>query len=131
MPAHIRNTDLCALMDDERPARERERIEAALARSPQGAERLAAWRRNDAALRYAFSAAGEGMAAAPVIEAASARSEPYDAPLTDASASKGRASRGRCSTGGLRNAKAALIAGFAGGAGAAAITFATLLLAVR
>lgn len=122
MPAHIRNTDLCALMDGECAARERDRIEAALALRPQYAERLAAWRRNDAALRYAFSVS-DREAAAPVIEATpvgrEASREPSDAPLTHAPVSRT----------GLRNAKAAVTAAIFGAAGAAAITFGALLFA--
>ena len=51
----MRNAELCEYLDRERPTDTRRQIEAALAASPQLAERLAVWRSNDSALRLALA----------------------------------------------------------------------------
>ena len=55
MTSH-QNADLCAFLDQECGASERRRIDAELGELPPLAERVAAWRRNDAALRTALLA---------------------------------------------------------------------------
>ncbi len=127
-PETVRNADLCALMDGECGPGARERIEAELALSPQCADRLALWRRNDAALRLALAGApGPGAfrapAAAPVIDGSLAMRPDASEPLADVHS--GRSAHDRM----MRNARAATIAAFAGGAGAGAIALAILLLA--
>ena len=122
MRKSVDNIDLCALMDAECSGSDRRRIEAELALSPHCAQRLTAWRRNDAALRFALCAAisdDAGRIAAPAPPAP----DPHDAPLRDAA---GRRHRGQASS-----VRAAAIAAFAGGAGAAALALAVLVLSGR
>lgn len=117
----VSNRDLCALMDGECGPAAGARIEAALALSPQCAERLALWRRNDAALRFAVAGGGGGGAqranAAPVIEGMPALPERADA--------ESRVELARL----RRKSRAATVAAVAGGAGAGALALAILLLA--
>ena len=127
-PEMVRNADLCALMDGECGPGARARIEAELAQSPQCADRLALWRRNDAALRLAVAGApGAGPFRAPAVAPALDRSfamrpDPSE-PLADVHS--GRSAHDRMT----RSVRAAAVAAFAGGAGAGAIALAILLLA--
>ena len=109
----IRNTDLCALLDGECDSGARVRLEAALARSPQSAERLALWGRNDAALRLAVLG---GRHAGPALDAPClprGYKAPPEAPrTTDAPPA---------------NVARALLAGFAGGAACGAAALAMIL----
>ncbi|MFN3889066.1 MAG: hypothetical protein ACK4MV_01625 [Beijerinckiaceae bacterium] len=120
----VDNIDLCALMDAECPASERKRIEEELARSPHCAQRLAAWRRNDAALRFALCAGLRddfgriGAPAAPV-------------PGLDASEPPLRTAAGPLLGRPAPRVRAAAIAAFAGGTGAAAVALAILVLSGR
>lgn len=54
-PRHDRNVDLCAYLDDECGPGQRRRAESAMSQDPALARQLALWRRNDGALRAAFS----------------------------------------------------------------------------
>lgn len=113
-------------MDGECRSHERKRVEAELAASPQCAERLALWRRNDAALRFAVSGASiapREPAPASVIEAGPAAPPRIDGPLAEPP----QVVRARDSV--SRSAHAAAIAAFAGGAGAGLVAMAVLLLA--
>jgi anti-sigma factor RsiW len=109
----IRNTDLCALLDGECDAGARARLEAELARSPQCAERLALWGRNDAALRLAVLG---GRHAGPTLDAPclprGSQAPPEPSLTTDAPP---------------RNVAGALLAGFAGGAACGAAALAMIL----
>lgn len=55
-PGEARDADLCAYLDDECAPGQRRRADNALTQDPALARRLAVWRRNDSALRTAFSA---------------------------------------------------------------------------
>lgn len=128
MPHAVKNADLCALMDGECRPEERNRVKAELAASPQCAERLALWRRNDAALRFAISggaatAPREPATPPPLIEAAPVPPPRIKEPLTDGPP----ADRARNSV--SRSAHAAAISAFAGGAGASLVALAVLFLA--
>ncbi len=57
MTRAVRNSDLCALIDGECQASERRRIQAEVLASRQLTERVAAWRKNDASLRFALTCA--------------------------------------------------------------------------
>ena len=121
----VGNVDLCTLLDGEGSPDQLRRIEAELAGSPQGAARLAAWRRNDAALRFALVGThSEPVAQAPAeIPAPPARRRTDEAPIQAPSPARAR----RAS----RALTAAAIAAFAGGSGAAVAAFALLILGAR
>ena len=121
----VGNVDLCTLLDGEGSPDERRRTEAELAGSPQCSARLAAWRRNDAALRFALvGTLSEPVAQAPAeIPALPARRRTDEAPIQAPSPARAR----RAS----RALTAAVIAAFAGGSGAAVAAFALLILGAR
>ncbi|MBX9729508.1 MAG: hypothetical protein K2X31_11425 [Sphingopyxis sp.] len=126
-PAAVSNADLCALMDGECDGTTRERIEAELALSPQCAERLALWRRNDAALRFALVAGAQGASVSPA-PVASLPPDPIFAIKTDPCEPRNGHHRFRARERLSGSARAATIAALAGGAGAGAIALAILLL---
>lgn len=122
MQRPVSNVDLCMLLDGEGAVDERRRIDADLSASPQCSARLAAWRRNDAALRFALRGDLREPVAQPAAEVAAppARRRGDEAPILAPSPARAR----RAS----RALTAAAIAAFAGGSGAAVAAFALLAL---
>jgi anti-sigma factor RsiW len=114
------NSELCALLDEEGPTSERERIKAGVAQSRLCAERLALWRRNDAALRFALHGALDGVdPPAPTPEGRPLLRAPPE-PMSVGQAQAQRQSH---------RVDAAALAAFAGGCGAAVVAFTIFILA--
>ncbi|MDP2356699.1 MAG: hypothetical protein Q8M31_11650 [Beijerinckiaceae bacterium] len=114
MALEVRNSDLCAYVDQECDDDEKQRIVAALAASPQLTDRLSLWRRNDAALRLAL--------------AGLENSAPLQIAEMEATGTRWRAGRPGTAPSGL---KVAALAALAGGSGFAALAFVTFVLTAR